>query len=362
MVKQNKMQASAPEKKSPAPRSAQPMRDTSLPKLSVIEIGSYLLMFAAMWATLRLKLLGALLAGILVYQLIHAIVPAIERHMSSQRARWVAVVLLSTVIVSALAGLVIGIIEHFEDTVPNMQHLLDQVMQIIEGARLRMPDWIASMLPTDVTQMKAKASVLIHSHIDQLKQSGKNVARGFGHVLFGMIIGAMIAVASQNPLRNLPLAATLAIRIKHFADAFRRIVFAQFKISAINAMFTAIYLLVVLPLFHERLPLSLTLVLITFITGLLPVVGNLISNTLIVAVSLSINLPTAIASLVFLVLIHKLEYFLNAKIIGGQIEAHAWELLLAMLVMEAAFGVYGVIAAPIFYAYIKRELIVLRLI
>jgi predicted PurR-regulated permease PerM len=34
----------------------------------------------------------------------------------------------------------------------------------------------------------------------------------------------------------------------------------------------------------------------------------------------------------------------------------------AMLVMEAAFGIQGVIAAPIFYAYIKRELIYLRLV
>jgi predicted PurR-regulated permease PerM len=27
-----------------------------------------------------------------------------------------------------------------------------------------------------------------------------------------------------------------------------------------------------------------------------------------------------------------------------------------MLVMESAFGIRGVIAAPVFYAYIKREL------
>jgi predicted PurR-regulated permease PerM len=103
-------------------------------------------------------------------------------------------------------------------------------------------------------------------------------------------------------------------------------------------------------------------VLVTFIVGLLPVIGNLISNTLIVAVSLSVSMGTAIASLAFLVIIHKLEYFLNAKIIGGQIESRAWELLLAMLIMEAAFGLPGVIAAPIFYAYLKRELYLLRLI
>jgi len=56
------------------------------------------------------------------------------------------------------------------------------------------------------------------------------------------------------------------------------------------------------------------------------------------------------------VTIHKLEYFLNAKIIGTQINARAWELLSAMLVMEAMFGIPGVIAAPVFYAYVKNEL------
>jgi len=61
-------------------------------------------------------------------------------------------------------------------------------------------------------------------------------------------------------------------------------------------------------------------------------------------------------SLIYLVLIHKLEYFLNARIIGARIEARAWELLIAMLIMEAAFGIPGLVAAPIYYAYLKTEL------
>jgi predicted PurR-regulated permease PerM len=64
----------------------------------------------------------------------------------------------------------------------------------------------------------------------------------------------------------------------------------------------------------------------------------------------------AVGSLAFLVVIHKLEYFVNARVMGGQIHARAWELLLAMLVMDAVFGIPGVIAAPIYYAYLKNEL------
>jgi predicted PurR-regulated permease PerM len=92
------------------------------------------------------------------------------------------------------------------------------------------------------------------------------------------------------------------------------------------------------------------------VAGLIPVFGNLISNVVIVVVSLSVSPFVALGSLIYLVLIHKLEYFLNARLVGTQIEARAWELLLAMLVMEAAFGIPGLIAAPIYFAYLKDEL------
>lgn len=86
-------------------------------------------------------------------------------------------------------------------------------------------------------------------------------------------------------------------------------------------------------------------------------VGNLVSNTIIVVVSLSVSGAAALCSLAFLVAIHKLEYFVNARIIGGRINARAWEILLAMVVLEAWHGIPGLIAAPIFYAYLKDELV-----
>jgi len=121
-------------------------------------------------------------------------------------------------------------------------------------------------------------------------------------------------------------------------------------------VFTAIYLVGLLPLLGVNLPYAKTLIVVTFLAGLIPVLGNLISNTIIVVVSLSVSLEAAVGSLAFLIVIHKFEYFLNARIVGSQIRAAAWELLLAMLVMEAAFGIAGVAAAPIYYAYLKDEL------
>jgi len=186
---------------------------------------------------------------------------------------------------------------------------------------------------------------------------GQDVGRMLAHSLFGMIIGGMIALTSELTARDpKPLAQALAGRAEHLAIAFRRVVFAQVRISALNTTLTAIYLLVILPAIGIQMPLAKTMIAVTFVVGLLPVLGNLISNTIIVVISLSVSSLAAIGSLIFLVAIHKLEYFANARIIGGRIHARAWELLLAMLVMDAAFGVPGVIAAPIYYAYLKDEL------
>ena len=171
------------------------------------------------------------------------------------------------------------------------------------------------------------------------------------------VIGALAALYDTTQVHHYrPLAAALHQRIVNLHNAFRQIVFAQVRIAALNALFTGIFLWVALPMAGIHLPFVKTLILITFVAGLLPVAGNLISNTVIVVISLSHSLTTAAAALLFLITIHKLEYFLNAKIIGTQINARSWELLGAMLLMESLFGIPGVIAAPVFYAYVKTEL------
>jgi predicted PurR-regulated permease PerM len=317
---------------------------------------------AALLAVLLLHLLVSLLAGLLVYQIVYSISPLLERKLSSQRAKVVAVFLLSAVIIGSITGAILGGVEHFKHDVPSIARMFSRLLQIADDIRARLPDWARAYIPDDIEDIRVEAGSWITGHLGQLQIVGHAALSGFTHLLIGMILGAFIAIGSIKAHPYQPLAAVLVARIGRFSLAFRRIVFAQFKISALNSIFTAIYLLVLLPLFHARLPLSKSLICLTFLVGLLPVVGNLISNILIVLVSLSVSVPAAFASLAFLVLIHKFEYFLNARIVGGEIEAKAWELLLAMLVMEAAFGIPGVIAAPIFYAYIKHELRAAKLV
>ena len=107
--------------------------------------------------------------------------------------------------------------------------------------------------------------------------------------------------------------AELMRRIVNFETSFERVFLAQVKISLIDTFLTGLYLYLVLPLFGVDLPFKMTVLIIAFIVGLIPVAGNLISNTIIIILSLGASLYVALASLVFLVVIHKLEYFLNAK-------------------------------------------------
>ena len=224
-------------------------------------------------------------------------------------------------------------------------------------AKASLPAWVADLLPADQDGVNTTLAGWVRAHATDLELAGRDAGRALIYAILGMIVGAMVALQGELPQAPLgPLGVALAARVTNLSSAFRRVVFAQVRISLINTAFTAIYLAVLLPAFGVDLPLKKTLIVITFVAGLLPVVGNLISNSFIVIASLSHSGEVAVVSLAFLVIIHKLEYFLNAKIIGSRIRARAWELLVAILAMEAAFGVAGVIAAPIYYCFVKDEL------
>jgi predicted PurR-regulated permease PerM len=321
------------------------------------EIAAWIIAGALLIAVLPLRLLPALLAGLLVYELVHVISPRLP-YVSGSRGRIVAVSLLSVAIVGLLVLAIVGIIAFMRSDAGSLPGLLQKMADILENARGKLPEWLVANLPPDADAMKNTVSEWLRENSKELRIVGGEIGHALVHMIIGMVIGAMVSLRVALPAGDAagPLAKALLERASRVGEAFRRIVFAQVRISALNTFFTAIYLLAVLPMFGVHLPFAKTLVAVTFLAGLLPVAGNLISNTVIVVVSLNVSLEVAGASLAFLVVIHKLEYFLNARIVGGQIHAKAWELLLAMLVMESAFGVAGLVAAPIYYAYLKDEL------
>ena len=325
----------------------------SLPVL----VASYVLMAGALWLVMRYGLLAALFSGLLVYSLVHLLTPALGKKISNQRARMIAVAVLGALIVAALSASIWGLISFLRSDAGNVQTLLQRMADIIEASRDQIPVWLSDNLPESAEALRGMITEWLREHATQAKVFGQEAGRTIVHLLIGMIIGAMAALYNTRAVANYrPLALALHMRVVNLEHAFRRIVFAQVRIAGINAILTAIYLVVILPLSGVHLPFTKSMIAITFFAGLLPVVGNLISNSVLVVVGLSHSLAIAAASLVFLIVIHKLEYFLNAKIIGSHINAHVWELLTAMLALETMFGLPGVVAAPVLYAYVKKEL------
>lgn len=145
------------------------------------------------------------------------------------------------------------------------------------------------------------------------------------------------------------VARELTSRFKTFYQSFAKVIGAQLVISTINTGLTAIFLVC------NGYPFMAVLVLLTFLCGLLPIIGNLISNTLIVGVGFTVSPRTALLALIFLVVIHKLEYFLNSKIIGDRIKSPIWLTLIALVLGEKLAGIPGMILAPVILHYIKVE-------
>ncbi|MDT3722701.1 hypothetical protein [Pseudomonas oryzihabitans] len=320
-------------------------------------LASWIIVFTALYLVLPLKLLPSLLAGLLVYELVNTLAGRLQRHLPGGGARWLAVALLGALVVSLLTLFFVWFTSFIIQEVQNPGRLLDKFMVLTERARGQLPPSLDAYLPANADGMKQELVEWVRAHVAQLQLFGRDAARTFVIVLIGMILGAIVALQpTPDPGRLRPLSGALLVRLGLVAQAFRNIVFAQIKISLLNTTLTGIFLLGVLPLFDVHLPLAKTLVILTFILGLLPVIGNLMSNTLIFIAGLSLSIWVAVAALGYLIAIHKLEYFLNARIVGGQISARSWELLVAMLVFEAAFGLPGLVAAPVYYAYLKSEL------
>lgn len=322
------------------------------------ERAAWVLLGLAMLFVFRYHLVVSLVAGLLVYSLLHRIARFFRGGRTHGIRKLLAVTLLGlfaagivTLLVLVLAGFAKGRLGELPAVFAKMADIVDQ----LNDRLLAWGIYVASLDSIDGDVLRERVSAWLREHAAELGKAGGEVGRLVIHAVMGIAVGVLVFF--RSPVEKVgPFAVALTERLRRFTASFEAVVFAQVEISALNTALTAVYLVGILPATGNHLPFAGTLVAVTFLAGLIPVVGNLISNTIIVLISLSVSPWVAIGSLTFLVVIHKLEYFVNAKIVGKRIDAQAWEILLAILTMEVAFGVAGVVLAPVIYAYVKTEL------
>ena len=212
---------------------------------------------------------------------------------------------------------------------------------------------------TDYASLKTLA-------LNEVKDKFANVgryARTAAFQLAMLIVGLVVAVslflkagwqmegdpnAVKDSLYSL-VSQEIALRFRTFYRNFATVIGAQIVISTINAGLTSVFLL------WNGYSYAMVIIVLTFLCGLLPIIGNLMSNTLIVGVGFTLSPRMAFFALIFLVVIHKLEYFLNSKIIGDRIKNPMWLTLLGLVLGEKLMGIPGMILAPVVLHYIKVE-------
>ncbi|RYF25202.1 MAG: AI-2E family transporter [Comamonadaceae bacterium] len=348
---------------------ATPIAAPFAPATRGVIIASYLLMAATLVLVMWRGLLPGLLCVCLGFLLTRWLAPRLgrigRRRAHTARTTPTGQALAAAVVMLAPLVLLVFALSHSRSYIveapQQYKELLDFLARTVLELRLKLPTDIASQLPVGAAEIQRAIAAYLGAKAGALAMAGRAWLTGLLYAYVGLLIGALAAVRTVGATRG-PLAQQLVLRVAYFGAAFRQIVAAQFWIAAFNTLLTALFLLLVLPLWDLRLPYTPALITLTFLAGLVPIVGNLLCNAVITLVGLSVSPAAAVACLAFLVLIHKAEYVINAKVVGQRTHMGVWELLAVMFVAEAVFGPAGLVAAPLFYAYLKKELEAARLV
>lgn len=236
------------------------------------ERASEILSVGAILCALLFHLVPALFAGFLAHMLLRGMARRLRGgRVSHGVARALAVSLLGLAaagIVAAAAlllhGFVRGRLGDLPGLLASVGETVRRLLSSVEALGIPVP------APTGNDGWLSRYAV-------ELRHAGLIGLRGLAHVIVGAILGVLVFFGAPEKVEA-PLGAALAERITRFDAAFRTVAKAQLEISAVNTSLTGLYLLVALPLFGIRVPLAGTLVALTFVCGLLPVIGNLVSN------------------------------------------------------------------------------------
>lgn len=211
----------------------------------------------------------------------------------------------------------------------------------------------------DYEALKSDAVDFVRGKLASVGKYAGEVLRAIVAFLIGVVVSVSLFLNTRvepdaDPVtgrNNLYSQTFLQVveRFRTFYQSFKTVMGAQIIISLINALLTSLFL------FWNGFPYAPVLAGLTFLLGLLPIVGNLLSNTLIVSVGFTLSPRMALLSLIFLVVIHKGEYFLNSKIIGDRIKNPMWLTLVGLLIGEKLMGIPGMILAPAVLHYVKVE-------
>ena len=309
---------------------------------------SYLFMAGALLLIIWVRLAGPLVVACFTFLALSRFCPPIRG------GKWLA---LATVLI-LLSGLSYGLGFFVRATVQALPEIGDKsIPAIIAWAK----EYGIQLPFTDYDSLKDFALDTVKGEARYLGNFAKLARDASSHLVF-LIAGCVIAIGLfLNPQFELAqkgrgeetlysgACREIGARVNTFYQSFSTVMGAQILISAINTALTAIFVVA------AGFPYAVVVIGVTFLCGLVPVVGNLVSNSIAVAIGFTISPKLAFSALVFLVVIHKLEYLLNSKIVGWRIRNPFWLTLLALILGERILGIPGMILGPVLLNYLRLE-------
>lgn len=308
-------------------------------------------------------LVPALIAGLATYTVIRGVENIFLTRLNlGKKSKLLSTILISSLIVFLMIFLTTSIVSWIQSLISDPNKIITSVQGILNKTLQELPVGFSKYIPSNVYDIQNSLLEFAKIHMATFQMIGKGTAHSIITVILGMVIGVFIAysVNKEHKTTELkdekPFSKQFFLTVQQYATSFKHVAVAQIGISVFNTVLTAILLFIVFPIFDIQIPFAKSLIIATFLFGLIPILGNIIVNIIVVIASLSVSLWAGIASLVFLIVIHKVEYFLNAKLVGGNINATSYELLIVMVLAESVFGLSGLVLAPIVYAFLKSTL------
>ena len=135
---------------------------------------AWLLAALALFLILKLKLLPALLVGLLVYHLIHLIAGRLEiGKLSGRNAKILSVILVAGLVIALLVASVIGILTLLRAEGGGPAAFMAKLAGILESSRSSLPEWISSALPHDGGELKSYIAGWLREHSGELQSHGQ---------------------------------------------------------------------------------------------------------------------------------------------------------------------------------------------
>jgi predicted PurR-regulated permease PerM len=266
--------------------------------------------------------------------------------------KWVAITLFVVLLVLGFSGFVFFLKRALVVLPEIVETAIPVVVKYAEQHGIELPF-------TDLDGLRSVALEGVRSTLGDLGNYVKVATKEFAFLVVGIVVAVGVFLnpafepeRQQSSGQNLYTFYTgwIRKRFTSFYRSFETVIGAQVIISAINTVLTAIFV------FATEIRYASVLIILTFVCGLLPIIGNIISNTVIIGLAFTVSPKLAAFALIFLLVIHKLEYFLNSRIIGGRIHHPMWLMLLALLIGERLMGISGIILAPVVLSFIKVEM------